>query len=62
MLEDAHLVVKGKRLDQLQTSEIKVALRASRRGAFEIQPRIVFVDETGRQMFFKPEPISIIVS
>jgi len=61
-LEDSHIVMKRKRLDQLQTSELRLALRPSRTGKFEIQPRIICVDETGRKMQFKPEPITITVS
>jgi KaiC/GvpD/RAD55 family RecA-like ATPase len=53
--EDTHLVMKGKRLAPLKTDEIKIVFKSFRMGTFEINPRIICVDETGRQMLYEPE-------
>ena len=54
--EDTHLIIKGKRLDPLQMNEIKFVFKPFKRGAFELRPRIVCVDETGHQLLYEPEP------
>jgi tetratricopeptide (TPR) repeat protein/KaiC/GvpD/RAD55 family RecA-like ATPase len=53
--EDTHLILKGKRLDPLKTDEIKIVFRSFRMGTFEVSPRIICVDEMGRQMIYEPE-------
>jgi KaiC/GvpD/RAD55 family RecA-like ATPase len=53
--EDTHLVMKGKRLDPLKPDEIKIVFKSFRMGTFEINPRIICVDETGHQMIYEPE-------
>jgi len=60
--EDAYVDMKGKKLNPLKTEEIKLALRSFDKGTFAIKPRIVYADETGREMFCEPEPITINVS
>jgi KaiC/GvpD/RAD55 family RecA-like ATPase len=47
--------LKGKRLDPLKTDEIKIVFRSFRMGTFEVSPRIICVDEMGRQMIYEPE-------
>jgi KaiC/GvpD/RAD55 family RecA-like ATPase len=54
-VEVPHLIVKEKRLDPLKTEELKIVVRSFMMGTFEIKPRIVCVDETGRQSFFEPD-------
>jgi KaiC/GvpD/RAD55 family RecA-like ATPase len=61
-LEDGSLNMKGRRLDPLKTEELRLWLRALEKGTFEIKPRIVYVDETGRQLTSEPEPVTISVS
>ena len=39
--------LRGRRLDYLKTHEIKIPLKANRKGIFELRPRVVFVDEKG---------------
>ena len=58
-VEDACIDMKGKRLDPLKTEQMRLVLRAFDKGTFEIKPRIVCVDETGRQMFRGLDPITI---
>ncbi len=60
--EDAYVDMKGKKLDPLKTEEIRIVLRSFDKGTFTIKPRIVYVDETGHQMFCEPEPVTINVS
>jgi KaiC/GvpD/RAD55 family RecA-like ATPase len=54
--------MKGKRLDPLKTEDFKFVLRSSRKGTFEIKPKISYLDETGHQMSCEPEPVTINVS
>ncbi|UCE28924.1 MAG: hypothetical protein JSV85_06595, partial [Candidatus Bathyarchaeota archaeon] len=61
-IEDMHLDMKGKRLGPLEVEEIKLVLRSFTKGPFEINPRIIYVDETGNQMLSEPEPVTINVS
>jgi tetratricopeptide (TPR) repeat protein len=61
-LEDGGLNMKGKRLDPLKTEDLRLGLRALDKGTFEIKPRIVYIDETGRQLTSEPEPVTINVS
>jgi KaiC/GvpD/RAD55 family RecA-like ATPase len=60
--EDAYIDMKGKKLDPLKTEEVRIVLRSFDKGTFAIKPRIVYVDETGHQMFCEPEPVTINVS
>jgi uncharacterized repeat protein (TIGR01451 family) len=60
--EDTYLDMKGKRLNSLMTEEIRLVLRSFDEGTFAIKPRIVYVDETGRQMSCEPEPVTVSVS
>lgn len=60
-LEDNYIDMKGKRLDYLKTHELKISLKAIRKGAFELRPRILFVDEKGsyRSYEFEPTPLTV---
>jgi len=60
--EDAYVDMKGKRLDPMKTEDFKFVLRSSRKGTFEIKPKISYLDETGHQMSCEPEPVTINVS
>lgn len=60
--EDGYVDMKGKRLDPLETEEIRLVLRSFDKGTFAMKPRIVYVDETCHQMFCEPEPVTINVS
>jgi KaiC/GvpD/RAD55 family RecA-like ATPase/exonuclease VII small subunit len=58
-VEGKHLVTKGKRLDPLNTDEIKFSLKSFKKGTCEIKPKLIYVDETGQQMLYEPEPLMI---
>ena len=57
--DDTHLNMRGKRLDPLKTEEIRLILRSFDKGTFEIQPKIIYVDEAGQQMISELEPVAI---
>jgi len=61
-VENSSLNMKGKRLEPLRTEEFRFVLRALDKGAFEIKPKITYVDETGHQMLCELEPVTISVS
>ena len=54
--EGTALAMNGRKLEPLKTDEIKISLKSFIKGSVEIKPRIVFVDETGHQMVYNPEP------
>jgi hypothetical protein len=61
-LEDADLIIRGKRLEPLKISEIGVTFRPFRRADAEFKSRIVCVDETGRRLLIELEPKILHVS
>ncbi len=60
--ENLQLHIMGKRLDPLKTEEINLILRSYKSGDFEVRPKIVCVDEIGRQLVFTTEPAAFTVS
>lgn len=61
-LMNSSLDMHGKKLSPYIAENFGITLRATKKGAFIIAPRIVFIHETGRKMSCKPEPASINVS
>ena len=60
-LEDNYLDMKGKRLEYLKTHEVRIPLKAARKGAFEVRPRILFVDEAGSYRSYQFEPAHVTI-
>ena len=60
-VEDNYLDMKGRRLEYLKTHEVKIPLRAVRKGTYELRPRILFVDEKGnyRSYQFEATPVTV---
>ena len=54
-LVENYLDMKGRRLENLKTFEVKVPLKALVKGSFELRPRILFVYEKGNHRFFEFE-------
>jgi KaiC/GvpD/RAD55 family RecA-like ATPase len=54
--EGMHLVMKRKWLDPLETDEIKIVFKSFRNGAFEIKPKIIWVDKAGHETSYELEP------
>ncbi len=61
-VEDGFINMKGKRLEYLKTDEVKIALKALRKGAYKLCPRILFVDDKGSYQFYDFEPTDVTVS
>jgi KaiC/GvpD/RAD55 family RecA-like ATPase len=61
-VENHSLNMKEKRLDPLQTEDFRLVLRSSATGKFEIEPRIVYLDENRHEVFCELEPVTINVS
>ncbi|HVP17121.1 MAG TPA: ATPase domain-containing protein [candidate division Zixibacteria bacterium] len=61
-IDNGCLDLKGKRLGPLETEEFKLLLRSFVKGTFEIEPKIVYSDENGREMSYEPEPLTLNVS
>jgi len=55
------LNLKEKRLEPSKTEEVKLVLTPRIRGSFQIEPKIVYLDETGKEKTCEPKPISITV-
>ncbi len=60
-LEDNYIDMRGKRLEYLKTHELKISLKAVRKGAFEFRPRILYVDERGSYRSYEFEPTALTV-
>jgi len=59
---DGYLDMKGRTLYPLKTEELKITLRPTEKGVFHIQPRILYLDETGKYRSHEPEPTTITVT
>jgi hypothetical protein len=53
---DEVLDLRGKRIGPLGTVEISLKARPHSKGEFTLEPRVVFVDDTGEQRSSDPEP------
>jgi len=60
-IEDNYLNMKGKRLDALKTEDIALLLKSSNQGHFSLNPRIMYLDESGKYKHCEPEPIEVTV-
>ncbi len=55
------LNMKKKRLGPLKTEEVKFVLTPKTQGTFHIKPKILYVDENGKEKTHEPKPINITV-
>ena len=60
-VEDSYLDMKGRTLSPLKTQELKLVLKPLAKGAFELKPRILYLDESGKYKSYEPDPVSITV-
>jgi uncharacterized repeat protein (TIGR01451 family) len=60
-IEDSYIDMKGRRLDPLKTGEVRLVLRPKVQGAFDLKPKILYLDENGKYKAYEPEPIKITV-
>jgi tetratricopeptide (TPR) repeat protein len=55
------LNMKDKRLGPSETEEVKLVLTPRIQGTFHIKPKIVYLDENGKESSSEPEPVTITV-
>lgn len=60
-IEDNFVDLKGKRLEYLKTYEVKIALKAVRKGTFNLRPRVLYVDDKGNHKSCEVEPVTLTV-
>lgn len=60
-VEDSYVNMKGKRLNALKTDDVKLVLRPSVHGEFQLRPRIMYLDESGKYKSCEPESVTISV-
>jgi predicted ATPase len=58
-MEGDCLNLKKKRLDPSKTEEVKLVLTPKVQGTFYIKPKIMYLDENGKEKTCEPEPIGI---
>ncbi len=46
----------------MKKHEVKVSTKARRKGAFELRPRVLFVDEKGNYRSYEFEPVALSVT
>jgi len=61
LIDQKHVILKGRRLDPLRTEELNLTLKANVRGLCALKPRILYADEDGKNMLHEPEPLEIVV-
>ncbi len=60
-MEGNCLNMKEERLDPLKKEEVKLVLTPKSQGTFHIKPKIVYLDENGKEKTYEPKPITITV-
>ncbi|HVO85927.1 MAG TPA: ATPase domain-containing protein [Candidatus Eisenbacteria bacterium] len=61
-VENHDLNMKGKRLDPSKSETLRLEVRSFQKGVYHIKPRVVCVDETGRQVLCEVDPLSVNVT
>lgn len=60
-IEDRSINLRGKRLDNLKSYEVKIVLRSRRKGSFDLRPRITYFDDKGTNAAYEFEPKTVVV-
>jgi len=60
-LEGNSLDLRGKRLEYLKTHGVQVSFRPTRKGEFELSPRVVYVDEKGNYKSTNLQPLYLTI-
>ena len=60
-IEGCNINMKGRRLQQLKSEEVKLSLRPKHKGSFTLKPVIFYLDENGNAKSHKPEPVAVTV-
>ncbi len=61
-VEDSYLDMKGRTLNPLKTAELKIVLRPLDKGTYQLKPRVLYLDESGKYRSHEPEPATVVVS
>jgi hypothetical protein len=59
MVSDGSFTMKGRKLGALETDEMKLMLKAKKKGVFIFTPRIGYMDESGENKSFELEKVTI---
>ena len=59
---DSYIDMKGRTLNPLRTEELKLVLKPTNKGSFDLRPRILYLDEVGTYRSHEPEPATITVT
>jgi len=60
-LENGSIDMKGRKLDSLKVSSIRLRVQATKPGPRSLAPQVVYVDEVGQFRTSRPEPVTVIV-
>ncbi len=60
-IEDGSIDMKGKKIDPLKVETIKLSLRATEPGVFNLSPQVIYIDELGKFRTSKVEPVPVTV-
>lgn len=60
-IEDSSLNLKGRKLDPLETEEVRLLVRPKTRGDFTLEPVILYLGEDGKYRAHKTDPIKLTV-
>ena len=60
-LQNGSLEMKERKIGPFQVEPIKLSLQATKAGVFDLNPQVVYIDETGETRTSKPKPVSITV-
>jgi len=58
-IEDGSLNLKGKKLDSLETEEVRLVLRPKTQGDFTLEPVVFYLDEDGKYRAHETDPIRL---
>ena len=60
-MEDSQINLKGRRLDALKTEDVRLVVKPSTKGRFRLNPRIMYLDDSGANRTCEPAPVEIVV-
>jgi len=60
-IEDGSINMKGRKIEPLKVETVKLSLRATEPGVFNLSPQVIYVDELGKFRTSKVEPVVITV-
>ncbi len=60
-LQDFSIILNSKKLDPFKAEPVAVGLRAAKSGTLNLNPRIVYVDISGKTSILTPNPVRIVV-